>query len=57
MYILRVEHIINNINNTMEHTLQITPYFTTHLYNYDIYRCLYGSYNQCYRMLNDIFHV
>lgn len=38
MYILRVEHIINNINNTMEHNLQITPYFTTHLYNYDIYR-------------------
>ncbi len=38
MYILRIKHIINNINNTMEHTLQITSYFTIHLYNYDIYR-------------------
>lgn len=33
MHTLRVEHIINNINNTMEHTLQITPYFTMDLYN------------------------
>ena len=33
MHILKVEHIINNINNTMELTLQITPYFTIYLYN------------------------
>lgn len=33
MHILTLEHIINNINNTMELALLITPYFTIYLYN------------------------